>query len=122
MGWIEDVHGAVLLIRQKRGKKLWSLPGGKIEGAESLEQGLIREIREETSLDVKFARFVGIFDRPDKANLTMLYRVHVRAGGHPVPQPSEISEIGFRNSLPMESTPSLQYFWRVMHSANQGIR
>ena len=122
MGWIEDVHGAVLLIRQKRGKKLWSLPGGKIEGAESLEQGLIREIREETSLDVKFARFVGIFDRPDKANLTMLYRVHVRAGGTPVPQPSEISEIGFRNSLPMESTPSLQYFWRVMHSANQGIR
>lgn len=119
MGWIEDVYGAVLLVKQKRGKKLWSLPGGKIEGNESVEQGLIREIKEETSLEVKFCRFLGIFDRPEKSNLTMLYRVLVYSGGTPQPQQSEISEIQFRSSLPKDSTPSLQHFWRMMHATHR---
>jgi len=114
MGWIEDIYGNVLLVKQKRGRKVWSLPGGKIEPAEALEQGLIREVREETSLRVKYCDFIGILDRPEKSNLTILYRVIVHAGTPPVPQRSEISEIEFRSTLPRDSTPSLQYFWRLM--------
>ncbi|MFY8159202.1 MAG: NUDIX hydrolase [Ilumatobacteraceae bacterium] len=114
MGWIENIHGEVLLVKQKRGRKLWSLPGGKIGPAESLEQGLIREVREETSLRVKYCHFFGILDRPEKANLTILYRVVIHAGNPPVAQRSEIAEIKFRGTLPRDATPSLRYFWRMM--------
>lgn len=122
MGWIEDIHGAVLLVKQKRGRKLWSLPGGKIESGESLEQGLIREIKEEISLGVKHCRFIELLDRPDKSNLTLLYRVVVHPGASPVAQRSEIIEIQFRTTLPRDATPSLKHFWRVMRAGNSSHR
>ena len=31
MAWIEDPFGKVLLVKQKRGKRLWSFPGGKVK-------------------------------------------------------------------------------------------
>lgn len=120
MGWIEDIHGAVLLVKQKRGKKLWSLPGGKIEGRESLEQGLIREIHEETLLEVKSAQFFGILDRPEKSNITVLFRVIVKPGGTMAPQASEIAAIEFRSALPRDATPSLRHFWRLMRPRKPG--
>jgi len=53
MAWIENGQGAVLLVRQTAGHKLWTLPGGKVKTNESLESALKREVREETGLSVK---------------------------------------------------------------------
>lgn len=33
--------------------KAWVLPGGHIDSGESLEEGVIREIREETGIDIQ---------------------------------------------------------------------
>ena len=41
----------------------WSLPGGQLELGESLVEGVRREVREETGLDVEVGPVVEVFDR-----------------------------------------------------------
>jgi 8-oxo-dGTP diphosphatase len=55
----------ILLIRRGRppGKGQWSLPGGGLETGERLEDGIRREVREETGLEVRSARFFEVFER-----------------------------------------------------------
>lgn len=64
-GVIVDRHGRTVLIRRGseplRGE--WSIPGGTLELGETLEQGIIREVREETGLEVRVLEFIELFDR-----------------------------------------------------------
>jgi 8-oxo-dGTP diphosphatase len=55
----------VLLIKRAHEplKGEWSLPGGAVEVGESLEGALIREVREETCLDVTVGPVVEVLDR-----------------------------------------------------------
>jgi len=49
-----DADGRVLLAQRPVGKSmagLWEFPGGKIEGNESPEQALVRELKEELGID-----------------------------------------------------------------------
>ena len=63
---ITDDTGRLLLI--KRGHEpeegRWSLPGGRVRPGESDPQALVREVREETGLQVEPGRLIGEVDRP----------------------------------------------------------
>ncbi len=58
-------EGRALLIR--RGKEplrgRWVVPGGTVELGETLEEALVREVQEETSLLVRPREIVTVFDR-----------------------------------------------------------
>ena len=41
----------------------WSIPGGRLEIGETLREGIIREVREETGLTVEPAELLGVYDR-----------------------------------------------------------
>lgn len=114
MGWVEDVHGAVLLVKQKRGRKLWTLPGGKVLATEAIDVGLKREIKEETGARVTAATQIAIFDRPDKRNVTFLYRVALQSGRAFVPQAREIERVEYHDALPRDCSPSLRHFWKML--------
>lgn len=61
-----------ILIAQRNLKKsqggLWEFPGGKIEKDETKEEAIIREIKEELTIDIKVDKYIGekIFNYPDK--------------------------------------------------------
>lgn len=67
--------GHVLLVERKSspGKGLFALPGGFIKPSETLEEGMIRELKEETSLKVPVPVLLGsikerkVFDSPDRS-------------------------------------------------------
>lgn len=63
IAWIYTKNGKVLSTRSK-GKDTYYLPGGKREGNESDLQTLLREIREELSVDIlpETAKLYGIFE------------------------------------------------------------
>ena len=112
MAWIEDPFGCVLLVKQARGKKLWSFPGGKVKPKESLLGALHRELREELGLSIDVATPLDIYDRAPKAAIAVLYRVILKPQEVWRPRRGEIDEFAFRHKPPINGTPSLRYFWK----------
>ncbi|WP_409340330.1 NUDIX hydrolase [Paenibacillus sp. MBLB4367] len=46
---VKDDNGNILIVKNKKGDSYyWGLPGGAAEDGETLEQALIREVKEET--------------------------------------------------------------------------
>jgi 8-oxo-dGTP diphosphatase len=58
----------VLLIRRNNSpfKNHLALPGGIVEYGESTEKAVVREVREETSLEVQIKRLVGVYSDPGR--------------------------------------------------------
>ena len=52
----------ILLLRQRAGIRGYSLPGGKVEEGETIRDALVREMREETGLDVEPGRLLYVCD------------------------------------------------------------
>jgi ADP-ribose pyrophosphatase YjhB (NUDIX family) len=57
--------GRTLLIRRGSAplQGEWSIPGGLLEVGETLEQGVVRELAEETGLDVRVIELIEVFER-----------------------------------------------------------
>lgn len=60
--------GGVVLIKRKNEpfKDHYALPGGFVEYGETVEEALKREMKEETGLDVRILRLVGVYSDPNR--------------------------------------------------------
>jgi len=65
---IED--NRILLVKHRKGqKKYWILPGGRLEYGETFNECAVREIKEETGLDIVVERFLYLSEAiaPDRS-------------------------------------------------------
>ncbi|WP_030981364.1 NUDIX domain-containing protein [Streptomyces sp. NRRL S-1813] len=60
---VTDGEGRILLQR-RRDNDLWALPGGGMEMTDSLPGTAVREVKEETGLDVEITGLVGTYTDP----------------------------------------------------------
>jgi 8-oxo-dGTP diphosphatase len=62
---VTDERGRLLMIQRGHdpGAGLWSIPGGRIEPGETDAQALVREMLEETNLQVKVGNLIGRVQR-----------------------------------------------------------
>ena len=60
--------GRVLLVRRGRPpfKRRLALPGGFVDGAESAEDAVLRELAEETGLKARIEGLVGVYSEPGR--------------------------------------------------------
>lgn len=61
---VTDDDGRVLLVHRVD-NGLWALPGGGMELGESIEDCAVREVKEETGLDVEIVSLVGVYTNPN---------------------------------------------------------
>ncbi len=60
----------ILLVRHRKGnRQYWVLPGGRLEYGETFAECAVREIKEETGLDVEVVRFLFLSEAiaPDRS-------------------------------------------------------
>jgi 8-oxo-dGTP diphosphatase len=79
-GVITDDHGRALLI-QRRDNHHWEPPGGVLELDETIQDGLRREVREETGLDIEPETLSGIYKNMNRGIVALVFCCKI-TGGH----------------------------------------
>ncbi|HZI97616.1 MAG TPA: NUDIX domain-containing protein [Actinomycetales bacterium] len=60
---VVDNTGDLLLVH-KTDNDLWALPGGGVDPGESVSEAVLREVLEETGMDVEVVRLSGVYTNP----------------------------------------------------------
>ena len=76
---ITDDHGRALLI-QRRDNHRWEPPGGVLELGETIHDGLRREVREETGLDVEPVTLTGVYKNMNRGIIALVFRCKITGG------------------------------------------
>jgi ADP-ribose pyrophosphatase YjhB (NUDIX family) len=87
-----DADGRILVVRPTYAHE-WMLPGGRVERGETPQGAAVREVREETGLDVVLDRLL-LVDARMARDTSFVFAGHV-TGGELEPQLGEIAEVGW---------------------------
>lgn len=60
---ITNENGELLLQKRNSKEDIWGIPGGAVEIGESIEESAIREVKEETGLDIRIDYLVGVYSK-----------------------------------------------------------
>jgi 8-oxo-dGTP pyrophosphatase MutT (NUDIX family) len=111
VAWIHDDAGRLLVV-QLHGRDLWGLPGGGIEPDETPEQAVVREVAEETGLEVCIDELAGAFGGPqlhhtyvngdEGAYVMIAYRCSI-VGGAPEPDGDEVTALRWITAEDLET-------------------
>lgn len=63
---IYDPERGVVVIERANEPHGFALPGGFVDDGEQVEHAAVREMREETGLDVELLGVLGVYSRPDR--------------------------------------------------------
>jgi len=122
---IKDESDRVLLVkhRPERGgfwQGKWICPGGKLELGERIEDGVRREVREETNLEIRLAGPLAPFDRVvEREGQTELHVIYIsylaeKIGGDLKPE----SDVGEALWATREDILSI---WEELHEDTQRL-
>jgi ADP-ribose pyrophosphatase YjhB (NUDIX family) len=81
------VRGTQILLveHRKRGDHYWVLPGGRLEGLETLEAALRRELNEELSLEARVGPLVMVSEMlaPDRHVVNLMFHAEIGESAEP---------------------------------------
>jgi len=126
---VEDGNGRVLLARRAKEpfKGRWDIPGGFLEEGEHPLDGLRRELREETGLEVEPLEFLGVWmdryggDSTAEATLNLYWTARVESGE--ARAADDVDDLGWfepdelpsPDELAFQNVPLVLAAWRARH-------
>jgi ADP-ribose pyrophosphatase YjhB (NUDIX family) len=116
-GIVVDDRGRVLIIR-RRDNGHWEPPGGVLEIGESFEDGVRREVEEETGLPVAVEQLTGVYKNMQRAVVALVFRCRPLAD-----RPRETAEAAAVRWVDPAEIPSLMdpaYAVRVSDALSSG--
>lgn len=78
-GAVVREDGRVLAIK-RRDNGHWEPPGGVLECGEPMQEGLMREVLEETGLTVRAERLSGVYQNLERNVVALVFRCHAVSG------------------------------------------
>jgi 8-oxo-dGTP pyrophosphatase MutT (NUDIX family) len=99
---IFDRDSRVLLVRHSYGRRGWELPGGGRRSKESLEQAVLREVREELGVKPLTAELRAIYYEPAYDQHHFAFLCRLPDGVDPKPTSAEIVECAY---YPVDALP-----------------
>ena len=78
-GIVVDDQDRILLI-QRRDNRHWEPPGGVLELNETFEEGVKREVLEETSVNIEVGRLTGVYKNMKRGIVALVFRCTPTAG------------------------------------------
>lgn len=132
VGGVVIEQGRALLIRRGREPLLgeWSIPGGTLELGETLEEGVARELLEETGLQVRVLELIEVFDRiyvestagagetrkGPRFHYVIADYLCERIGGEAVAG-SDVTDVAFAGKEELEKYKLTETALRILHKA-----
>lgn len=89
-----DDCGRILCVRQNYARRLWTTPGGRLEPGETPQDGLRREVLEETGIDADVGDLIGTYLKVYANDLILSFRVSLKSQNLWTPN-SEIADMRF---------------------------
>ena len=114
-GIITDDHGRALLI-QRRDNHHCRPPGGVLELGESIEEGLRREVREETGLDIEPTGLTGIYKNMSRGIIALVF--HCRSNGGQPTTSNETEALRWASETEIRMLVEEAYAVRILDALN----
>lgn len=77
---------SIILVKRKNSpyKGFWALPGGFVEYGETVESAVLREIMEETGLEIRLRNILGVYSDPERDPrghvITICFTAEIKGG------------------------------------------
>lgn len=95
-----------ILVSHRRDVDLWNLPGGRVRVGELPDAAVVREVREETGLDVEVIRLTGVYGRNDgRADIVFTFECAILGGSLVATEEADRHEWFAVDQLPVNTIP-----------------
>lgn len=116
---IFDESGENVLLIRRRDNGNWEPPGGVLELNETIEDGLSREVREETGVEIEIGPLTGVYKNMTRGIVALVFRARLVSG---VPGPtSEVQEVAWRSAASGLDDMSPAYAVRILDAVDPGL-
>lgn len=105
-----DDHILMVKRAKKEGNLVWGFPGGKLEVGETKEEACIREVYEETGINVSIVKLFGERIHPGTGAMIAYFLCKQESGQIMVQDKNEILEVAYKTRQEFESDVKIDVY------------